>query len=124
MVKLYSIGGSGENGRNCYAVEWSDGAILLDCGVKREINGDKIGDYPLLTKDFVSKIKFVLLSHAHEDHSAALPLLYNLGYEGKVYTSTPTAAATLKFVNKWRNFVKDNNGTTPFNDEDVEKIKK
>ena len=33
MVKLYAIGGSGENGRNCYAVEWSDGAILLDCGV-------------------------------------------------------------------------------------------
>ena len=33
MVKLYSIGGSGENGRNCYAVEWTDGAILLDCGV-------------------------------------------------------------------------------------------
>ena len=122
MVKLYAIGGSGENGRNCYAVEWSDGAILLDCGVKREINGDKIGDYPLLTKDFVSKIKFVLLSHAHEDHSAALPLLYNLGYEGKVYASNPTATSALKFVNKWRNFVKDNNGTTPFSDEDVEKI--
>ena len=122
MVKLYSIGGSGENGRNCYAVEWSDGVILLDCGVKREIIGDKIGDYPLLTKDFVSKIKFVLLSHAHEDHSAALPLLYNMGYEGKIYASSPTASSTLKFVNKWRNFVKDNNGTTPFTDEDIEKI--
>ena len=122
MVKLYALGGSGENGRNCYAVEWSEGVILLDCGVKREINDGKIGDYPILTKEFVSKIKFVLLSHAHEDHSAALPLIYHMGYQGKVYTSSPTAASTPNFMNKWRNFVKENNGTVPFNDEDVSMV--
>ena len=49
MIKLYSLGGSGENGRNCYAIEWSEGAILLDCGVKREINENGVGDYPVLT---------------------------------------------------------------------------
>ena len=119
MIKLYSVGGSGENGRNCYAVEWSDGIILLDCGVKREINNGKVGDYPVLTKELVSKIKFILLSHAHEDHSAALPLIYNMGYRGKIYTSNPTANATPNFINKWRNFVKDNNGSVPFNDEDI-----
>ncbi|VYU34852.1 Ribonuclease [Clostridium tertium] len=122
MIKLYSVGGSGENGRNCYAIEWSEGAILLDCGVKREINDDRVGDYPILTKELVSKIKFVLLSHAHEDHSAALPLIYNMGYEGKVYTSKPTSEVTHNFINKWRNFVKENNGSLPFNDEDVAKV--
>ena len=122
MVKLYALGGSGENGRNCYGIEWSEGAILLDCGVKREINEGKVGDYPVLTKEFVSKIKFVLLSHAHEDHSAALPLIYHMGYNKKVYTSSPTAGSAPNFINKWRNFAIENNGVLPFNDEDVDKV--
>ena len=122
MIKLYSLGGSGENGRNCYAIEWSEGAILLDCGVKREINENGVGDYPVLTKELVSKLKFVLLSHAHEDHSASLPLLYNMGYRGKVYASSPTANSTPNFMNKWKNFVKENNGVIPFNEDDIEKV--
>lgn len=122
MIKLYSLGGSGENGRNCYAIEWSEGAILLDCGVKREINENGVGDYPVLTKELVSKLKFVLLSHAHEDHSAALPLIYSMGYRGKVYASTPTANSTPNFINKWYNFVKENNGVMPFTEEDIAKV--
>lgn len=122
MIKLYSLGGSGENGRNCYAIEWSEGAILLDCGVKREITEYSVGDYPVLTQEFVSKLKFVLLSHAHEDHSAALPLIYSLGYKGKVYASGPTANSTPNFMNKWKNYVKDNNGTLPFNDEHIASV--
>ena len=122
MIKLYSLGGSGENGRNCYAIEWSEGIILLDCGVKREINENGIGDYPVLTKELVSKLKFVLLSHAHEDHSASLPLIYSMGYRGKVYASSPTANSTPNFMNKWKNFVKENNGVIPFSEEDVAKV--
>lgn len=122
MIKLYSLGGSGENGRNCYAIEWSEGAILLDCGVKREINENGVGDYPVLTKELVSKLKFVLLSHAHEDHSASLPLIYSMGYRGKVYASSPTANSTPNFIKKWTNFVRENNGVLPFNDEDIESV--
>ena len=122
MIKLYSLGGSGENGRNCYAIEWSEGIILLDCGVKREINENGVGDYPVLTKELVSKLKFVLLSHAHEDHSASLPLIYSMGYRGKVYASSPTANSTPNFMNKWKNFVKENNGVIPFSEEDITKV--
>ena len=122
MIKLYSLGGSGENGRNCYAIEWSEGIILLDCGVKREINENGVGDYPVLTKELVSKLKFVLLSHAHEDHSASLPLIYSMGYRGKVYASRPTANSTPNFMNKWKNFVKENNGVIPFSEEDITKV--
>ena len=122
MIKLYSLGGSGENGRNCYAIEWSEGAILLDCGVKREINENGVGDYPVLTKELVAKLKFVLLSHAHEDHSASLPLIYSMGYRGKVYASRPTANSTPNFIKKWTNFVRENNGVLPFNDELIESV--
>ena len=122
MIKLYSLGGSGENGRNCYAIEWSEGVILLDCGVKREINENGVGDYPVLTKELVSKLRFVLLSHAHEDHSASLPLIYSMGYRGKVYASSPTANSTPNFMNKWKNFVKENNGVIPFSEEDITKV--
>ena len=77
-VYLSAFGGSGENGRNCYLIGIGDEFILLDCGVKREIVNGQIGFYPALTKELVSKIKAVFLSHCHEDHVAGLPLLYEL----------------------------------------------
>ena len=77
-VYLSAFGGSGENGRNCYLIGIGDEFILLDCGVKREIVNGQVGFYPSLTKELVSKIKAVFLSHCHEDHVAGLPLLYEL----------------------------------------------
>ena len=32
-IYLSSLGGSGENGRNCHLIETAEGIILLDCGV-------------------------------------------------------------------------------------------
>ena len=91
-VYLSSLSGSGENGRNCHLIEYNDKIILLDCGVKREIIDGTVGFYPGLTKEIVNKISCVFLSHCHEDHVAALPLLYHLGYKGLVYATKETIA--------------------------------
>ncbi|NLY75317.1 MAG: MBL fold metallo-hydrolase [Firmicutes bacterium] len=121
-IKISALGGSGENGRNCFIIETIDGAILLDCGVKREKKGQQVGFYPSLTAELVSRIKAVFLSHCHEDHTAALPLLYQLGYKGAVYASAETIEATPAFIKKWMRYVQKNNGELPFTNEMVDQI--
>lgn len=121
-VYLSAFGGSGENGRNCYAIGVGDEIILLDCGVKREIADGQVGFYPALTKEIVSRIKAVFLSHCHEDHVASLPLLYELGYKGKVYATRETIAETIGFVKKWMGYVEKNHGVLPFKPEAAEMI--
>ena len=121
-IYLSSLGGSGENGRNCHLIETADGIILLDCGVKREIIGDTVGFYPDLTPELVSRIRMVFLSHCHEDHVAALPLLYHLGYTGKVYGTAETVQETAGFMKKWMDFVKKNHGVLPFTQQDFEAV--
>ena len=121
-VYLSAFGGSGENGRNCYTIGMGDEFILLDCGVKREIVDGQVGFYPALTKEIVSKIKAVFLSHCHEDHVAGLPLLYELGYQGKVYATAETIAETIGFVKKWMGYVEKNHGVLPFKPESADLI--
>lgn len=45
------------------------------------------GQYPLIEPEIVPQLDAVLLSHAHEDHSVAIPLLYKMGYQGEVWTT-------------------------------------
>jgi len=121
-IYLSSLGGSGENGRNCHLIETSEGIILLDCGVKREIIGETVGFYPDLTPEIVSRIRMVFLSHCHEDHVASLPLLYHMGYTGKIYGTAETVQETAGFMKKWMDFVAKNHGTLPFTQADFEAV--
>jgi len=78
-IRIICLGGIGEIGKNCYVIEYSDSAIIIDCGLS-------FPDVHLLGVDLVipdftyllrnrGKIKAVLLTHGHEDHIGALPYL-------------------------------------------------
>ena len=122
MLTITSLGGSGEDSRNCFLIESDTTALLLDCGVRREI-AEVSRVYPLLTEEIARKLDAALLSHAHEDHTAALPYLYELGYRGPVYASPETIGMTPAFMRKWADYVKKNGGTLPFHEENIEKIR-
>lgn len=111
---ITSLGGSGENGRNCFLINTGEGYVLLDCGVKRECTAGGVGLYPALTKDIVPRIRAVFLSHAHEDHTAALPYLFSLGYEGPVYATAETCDMVPAFLHKWTAYVQKKDGTVPY----------
>ena len=118
MIIVKPLGGSGEDSRNCFLVCSEQGNILLDCGVRREIaNLERV--YPLLTQEIVDGLDAVYLSHAHEDHTAALPYLHNLGYRGPIYASKETIELTPSYLRKWRDYVKEHDGTLPFDDNDI-----
>ncbi len=68
-------------------LEWLPGRYLLvDCGMKQ-------GEDILVNEEMpvpASKIEYVLLTHAHIDHSGNLPLLYKQGFRGTVYATPET----------------------------------
>ncbi len=66
-----------------------DKRILLDCGLfqgRRQQSIERNQDLGFRPHS----IDAVVLSHAHIDHSGALPLLYRKGYRGPVYTTPAT----------------------------------
>ena len=59
---------------------------LVDCGMEQ--GKDLFVNAPLPYE--ASALDFVLLTHAHIDHSGMLPLLYKEGFRGPIYTSAAT----------------------------------
>ncbi|MBY0164953.1 MBL fold metallo-hydrolase [Paenibacillus lautus] len=114
MMKLTVWGGAGEHGRSAYLLSGSQVHLLLDCGVKKE----GAGDYPLIQQEQVPKLDAVFLSHAHEDHSVAIPLLYRLGYEGEVWTTRETAAQLTAYFASWKEYAARVGVVLPYMEED------
>ncbi len=73
---------------SCFLLEVSGKKILVDCGLRQ---GSDVFDQE--DDGFVfdaSKIDYVLLTHAHIDHSGRLPLLYKKGFRGCILTTSAT----------------------------------
>ena len=62
--------------------------LLVDCGLFQGSKHCASGIGPLPFD--ASSLDAVLLTHAHIDHSGALPLLTRQGFKGKVWTTAPS----------------------------------
>ena len=122
MINITSLGGSGEDSRNCFWIKSGTCSILLDCGVRREIASAGVV-YPALTREIAASLDAVIISHAHEDHTAALPYLYELGYRGFVYASQETIGMIPSYLSKWVEYVKQHGGTLPFDEKNIAEIR-
>ena len=74
---------------SCHLVECAGRRILIDCGLyqgSREIAEENAGDFGFDP----AGIDFVLLTHAHLDHSGRLPLLTRRGFRGEIIATTAT----------------------------------
>lgn len=78
-IKIFALGGLGENGKNMYIVEVDERIFILDAGLKYpdiDMYGVDavIPDIQYLI-DNKERIEGVFITHGHEDHINALPYL-------------------------------------------------
>ena len=92
-MRIRFLGGAGEVTGSCTLVEAGERRFLVDCGMFQ--GGGEAYQKNLRALDFgfdVRQIDFVLLTHAHIDHSGLLPRLAMLGYRGPVYATAASIA--------------------------------
>lgn len=82
-------GAAGEVTGSCARVSWSGGSFLVDCGMFQGGRTATLKNLHALNFD-LSSIDFVLLTHAHLDHSGLLPRLVALGWKGPVHATKAT----------------------------------
>ena len=85
-VKITFLGADHEVTGSCTLLECADSRGLVDCGMEQ--GKDIFVNQPLPIP--AGELDFVLLTHAHVDHSGNLPLLYKQGYDGPIYATTET----------------------------------
>ncbi|MHA2502219.1 MAG: MBL fold metallo-hydrolase [Candidatus Kariarchaeaceae archaeon] len=88
-ITITGYGASSEVGRSAFIIEDSKRKILVEGGLKI-MPGDELTLAPDGLKQRIHELNAAVLSHAHVDHSGYLPALYENGYFGKLYMTTPT----------------------------------
>lgn len=108
MIKLHTVGGYSEVGRNMSCIEMDNDAFIFDCGLflpplvelenaeRKTLDEKWLRQLDAVPNDLFleklgirSKVRALLLSHAHLDHLGAIPYLaerYNAEVAGTPYT--------------------------------------
>lgn len=89
-MQITFLGGVGEVTGSCYLIETDEVRFLVDCGMFQGGRDANRKNHTALNFNPES-IDFVLLTHAHIDHSGLLPRLSVLGFRGPVYMTRATA---------------------------------
>lgn len=85
-MKITFLGAAHEVTGSCTLLECGGSRGLVDCGMEQGRNIYVNQELPIPPGD----LDFVLLTHAHVDHSGHLPLLYKRGYDGLIYATPET----------------------------------
>ncbi len=89
-------GAAGSVTGSCYRVVHPKGSFLVDCGMfqgSKTLNALNHRPLPFDPRE----LTFVLLTHAHIDHSGMLPRLTKAGFRGSIY-ATPSTGDLLTFM--------------------------
>lgn len=108
-MKLTFIGAAHEVTGSCHLLEANGKRILVDCGMEQGPDLYENQEIPVAP----GEIDYILLTHAHIDHSGLIPLLCKRGFKGEIITTFATAdlcnimlrdsAHIQEFEAEWRN---------------------
>ena len=72
---------------SCHCLEVNGKKILIDCGLQQGRDEVDNGSLPF----HAGEIDFVLVTHAHIDHSGRIPMLLKQGFQGRIFATRLTA---------------------------------
>lgn len=108
-MKLTFIGAAHEVTGSCHLLEANKKKILIDCGMEQGPDLYENQKLPVMPSD----IDYILLTHAHIDHSGLIPLMCKHGFKGEIITTFATSdlcnimlrdsAHIQEFEAEWRN---------------------
>lgn len=108
-MRLTFIGADHEVTGSCHLLQACNKNILIDCGMEQGPDLYENQEIPVAACD----IDYVLLTHAHIDHSGKIPVLCKEGFKGEIVTTFATSdlsnimlrdsAHIQEFEAEWRN---------------------
>lgn len=90
-MRLQFLGAAGTVTGSCFLLECGNKRIMIDCGMfqgPKEIRERNYGNFPVQPKT----VDYLLLTHAHIDHSGLIPKLVKHGFRGQIFATPPTVA--------------------------------
>jgi metallo-beta-lactamase family protein len=119
-MELRFLGAAREVTGSCYLLMAAGKSILIDCGMEQGSDTYENQELPISA----AQVDFVVLTHAHIDHSGMLPRLYAMGFRGSIF-STPTTLALCDIMLRdsayiqeqeaeWRNRKAARSGDAPY----------
>ncbi|WP_086677532.1 MBL fold metallo-hydrolase RNA specificity domain-containing protein [Vibrio parahaemolyticus] len=91
-MKVLHHGGKDTVTGSCHELQLERGSILVDCGLFQGKDALLGRQNRSLTIEFsLTKVKALVLTHAHIDHIGRIPWLLAAGFRGKIYCTRATA---------------------------------
>lgn len=86
-IRFTALGGFREVGRSAIFVQTPESKVLVDCGIKPGTN-----EFPFLSAPefIIQNLDAIVLTHSHLDHCGGIPFLYEMGFDGPLYSTAPT----------------------------------
>lgn len=119
-MKLEFLGAAHEVTGSCHYLEIGDKRLCVDIGMEQGQNLFEVQAIPVNP----AEIDYILLTHAHIDHTGLLPMLYAEGFRGEVYATKATvdlcgimlrdSAHIQQFEAEWRNRKAQRAGREPY----------
>ena len=89
-MKITFLGAAKTVTGSCYSIETKACRFLVDCGMfQGHSKEEALNEEPFPFNP--SGLDFMLLTHAHIDHSGRIPKLFNEGFKGRIYATKATA---------------------------------
>jgi mRNA degradation ribonuclease J1/J2 len=103
-MKLTFLGGADEVGASCLLLEIADKRILVDAGIRisprssRGIDNSQLPDLKPISD--LGGVDFILVTHAHTDHTGALPMIAEQYPHTPVYMTRPHLSVNTRFAKR------------------------